>query len=577
MGNHTVARYALVTKGTYRHSAVLSTDPPLPLKMFGQHEFGHLESTLRRTTSMGMPPAPPPSPVQPPPIYGLSDNPPFSGERYPAMVNGLPPDAASSGVASADAELFVPVQRVMAPTGGRNSIKYRDYVPNRNTTKLFYVDNKLSDIDTYNLDANHSNFRTSVIHNQDLDPETASTETIQLDNRSCWGGDLKTSVKTNCPNVSSFFQSNTVRVKLMCARDPPPTGDQSGTGVYDPQGAQYKWYDLTIPEGNYALNEIIDLLNEGIVQLYLQEGRQNNVQKSDIGVKFDTRYLDLLKDPVTGMVTPGTYVFKGYHPDIILLPGCAIDFTYSRLSLILGIAKRQPYSKGFVITYEDLAGGNVPALLDVNSVQVDDADEDVIVLADAKPLLKDSKGVSYNVIYDSSNRPVTAYRSWLIAYNQSGSAANQATLLTVPDVGGGIGAMYTSMPDTFTAPTGFKEDNTTNYAPVIGMNLFPAINKVYYQGASAYVQLLENSCQSATAAFNRFPENEILKQAPPINVSSVCDNQPAVVQQGVLPLKNSLTGLQRVLITDDQRRPIPYVYKSLATVQPRVLSSATLQ
>ena len=137
--------------------------------------------------------------------------------------------------------------------------------------------------------------------------------------------------------------------------------------------------------------------------------------------------------------------------------------------------------------------------------------------------------------------------------------------------------MYTSMPDTFAAPTGFKEDSNTNHAPVIGMNLFPTVNKVYYQGASAYVQLLENSCQSAVAAFNRFPDNEILKQAPPINVSSVCDNQPAVVQQGVLPLKNSLAGLQRVLITDDQRRPIPYVYKSLATVQPRVLSSATLQ
>ena len=65
------------------------------------------------------------------------------------MVNGYPPDAALSrdpASAAADSELFVPVQRVMAPTGGRNSIKYRDYMPNRNTTKLFYVDNKLSDI-----------------------------------------------------------------------------------------------------------------------------------------------------------------------------------------------------------------------------------------------------------------------------------------------------------------------------------------------------------------------------------------------------------------------------------------------
>ena len=545
--------------------------------MLGHHDFGFREAALNRGSSSSfatsMPAAPPPSPV--------SGVPPTMGpQRYPATVHGYPPVIPPLDSAADDtSELFVPVQRVMAPTGGRNSIKYRDYVPCQNTTKLFYVDNKLSDIDTFNPEANHSNFRTTVIHNQDLDPATAATETIQLDNRSCWGGELKTAVKTNCPNVSSFFQSNTVRVKLMSYRDPVPPGTAAPTSPepYAPAGAQYKWYDLTIPEGNYALHEIIDLLNEGVVQIYLKEGRQNNVLRSDIGVKFDTRYFNLLQDPVTGLVTPGTYVYKGYHPDVVLLPGCAVDFTYSRLSLMLGIAKREPYSKGFLITYEDLEGGNVPALLDVDAAQMTGADQDVIELADAKPLLKDSKGVSYNVIYDSNNRPVTAYRSWLIAYNQSGSPANETTLLTVPDVGGGIGAMYTSMPDTFVAPTGFKEDNTTNLAPVVGMNLFPALNKVYYQGASTYVQQLENSCQSATAAFNRFPENEILKQAPPINVSAVCDNQPAVVQQGVLPLKNSLTGLQRVLITDDQRRPIPYVYKSLATVQPRVLSSSTLQ
>ncbi|AAC54908.1 penton base [Fowl aviadenovirus 1] len=509
----------------------------------------------------------PPTSIPPPPPSGPSP--------YPAMINGYPPDVPVGSPANGDAELFVPLQRVMPPTGGRNSIRYRNYAPCQNTTKFFYVDNKLSDLDTYNEDANHSNFRTTVIHNQDLDPSTAATETIQLDNRSCWGGELKTAVKTNCPNISSFFQSDTVRVRLMSKRD--PGGTDPDAGVNNPPGAEYKWYDLRIPEGNYALNEIIDLLNEGIVQLYLQEGRQNNVLKSDIGVKFDTRYLDLLKDPVTGLVTPGTYVYKGYHPDIILLPGCAVDFTFSRLSLLLGIAKREPYSKGFTITYEDLQGGNVPALLDLSSVQVDDQDEDVIVVADARPLLKDSKGVSYNVITTGVTQPQTAYRSWLLAYHTLDSPARNKTLLTVPDMAGGIGAMYTSMPDTFTAPAGFKEDNTTNLCPVVAMNLFPSFNKVFYQGASAYVQRLENATQSATAAFNRFPENEILKQAPPMNVSSVCDNQPAVVQQGVLPLKNSLSGLQRVLITDDRRRPIPYVYKTIATVQPRVLSSSTLQ
>lgn len=518
----------------------------------------------------------PPTSIPPPPPVSEQLVP----STYPAMVNGYPPPAAGPAGAVGDTELYMPLQRVMAPTGGRNSIKYRDYTPCRNTTKLFYVDNKASDIGTYNKDSNHSNYRTTVIHNQDLDPETAATESIQLDNRSCWGGELKTSVRTNCPNVSSFFQSNTVRVRLMSSRDPPPSPapPPAVSPSYSVPGAQYKWYDLTIPEGNYALSELIDLLNEGIVQIYLKEGRQQNVQKSDIGVKFDTRYLNLLRDPVTGLVTPGTYVNKGYHPDIILLPGCAVDFTHSRLSLMLGIGKREPYSKGFMITYEDLEGGNVPALLDLDSVSVDDADEEVIELDDAKPLLQDPKGVSYNVISDPvTGAPVTAYRSWLVAYNQPNSTANKTTLLTVPDMAGGIGAMYTSMPDTFQAPTGFKEDNTTNLCPVVGMNLFPTFNKIYYQGASAYVQRLENSCQSATAAFNRFPENEILRQAPPMNVSSVCDNQPAVVQQGVLPLKTSLAGLQRVLITDDQRRPIPYVYKSIATVQPSVLSSATLQ
>lgn len=522
------------------------------------------------------------------------------------MVNGYPPPAAgvsSNSAGPGESELYMPLQRVMAPTGGRNSIKYRDYAPCRNTTKLFYVDNKASDIDTYNQEANHSNYRTTVIHNQDLDPDTAATECIQLDNRSCWGGELKTAVRTNCPNVSSFFQSNTIRVRMMYYRDPIPTppvtpggtvaaaadgaadeeeeGEDTGPTLptsYNVPGAKYKWYDLSIPEGNYALCELIDLLNEGIVQLYLKEGRQNNVLKSDIGVKFDTRNLGLLCDPVTNLVTPGTYVYKGYHPDIILLPGCAVDFTYTRLSLVLGIGKREPYSPGFIITYEDLEGGDVPALLDVANASVFDEDGEVIELADAKPLIQDAQGVSYNVIADpSTNKPRTAYRSWMLAYNQPNSKANATTLLTVPDLAGGIGAMYTSLPDTFLAPTGFKEDNTTNLCPVVGMNLFPTFNKLYYQGASTYVQRLENSCQSAVAAFNRFPDNEILKQAPPINVSSVCDNQPAVVQQGVLPLKTSLTGLQRVLITDDQRRPIPYVYKSLATVQPSVLSSATIQ
>nr|WGL40800.1 penton [Tawny frogmouth aviadenovirus A] len=547
------------------------------------------------STTTGLPPPPTVAPPAPP-TSSLTPSvlPFFPTPGRMAAVNGLPMSIGSRGTAGEptllgpyfpnsggelgdSSELYVPPQRVLAPTGGRNSIKYRDFAPQQNTTKLFYVDNKRSDLDVYNEEANHSNFRTTVIHNQDLDPETASTECIQLDNRSCWGGELRTCFRTNCPNVTSFFQSNTVRVRLMASRDPVTT-DESERGYYDPKGAVYKWYDLTIPEGNYSLNEIIDLLNEGIVQLYLAEGRQNNVLRSDIGVKFDTRYLDLLRDPLTGMISSGTYVNKGYHPDIILLPGCAVDFTYSRLSLLLGISKREPYSKGFMITYEDLEGGHVPALLDLKSVENGSSSGgEVIDPNQALPLFRDPKGVSYNVITSRVRQPYTAYRSWLLAYKTPESWASAQTLLTVPDLSGGIGAMYTSMPDTFVPPTGFKEDAQSNNSAVVGMNLFPTVNKSVYVGAASYVQRLENSSLSAQAAFNRFPENEILKQAPPMNVLSVCDNQPITVQQGTLPLKNSLTGLQRVLVTDDQRRPIPYIYKTIATVQPRVLSSATLQ
>ncbi|WPS63615.1 penton base protein [Aviadenovirus phalacrocoracidae] len=497
-------------------------------------------------------------------MSGMQDD----GSVYPAMVNGYPPNVQT--LSEGNAELYLPPQRVLAPTGGRHSIRYGKLAPVQNTTKIYYVDNKLSDIDTYNEDANHSNFRTTIIHNQDLDPQTAATETVQLDNRSNWGGDLKTMIKTNCPNVTGFFQSDTVRVKLMVSRDPADPSEFE-SGIYAPKNAKYKWYDLRLPEGNYALCEMIDLLNEGIVQLYLSEGRQNNVLVSDIGVKFDTRYLDLLKDPVTGLVTPGYYVNKGYHPDILLLPGCAVDFTYSRMSVLLGISKREPYTKGFIISYEDLEGGNVPPLLDVSSA------EGMSGAASIRPLYRDARGISYNVLTPSGSLPVTAYRSWILAYQRREGPAFEQTLLTVPDISGGLGAMYYSMPDTFLAPTGFKEDNTTYMAPVVGMHLFPTFSKVLYTGASCYIQRLENACNSAVAAFNRFPENEILKQAPPLNVSAVCDNQPAVVQQGTLPIKNSLTGLQRVLITDDQRRPIPYVQKTIAIVQPRVLSSATLQ
>ena len=113
----------------------------------------------------------------------------------------------------------------------------------------------------------------------------------------------------------------------------------------------------------------IDLMNNAIVEHYLKVGRQNGVLESDIGVKFDTRNFRLGFDPVTGLVMPGVYTNEAFHPDIILLPGCGVDFTHSRLSNLLGIRKRQPFQEGFRITYDDLEGGNIPALLDVDAYQ----------------------------------------------------------------------------------------------------------------------------------------------------------------------------------------------------------------
>src|SRR2546426_8815726 len=81
--------------------------------------------------------------------------------------------------------------------------------------------------------------------------------------------------------------------------------------------------------------------------LFRSSSRQNGVLESDIGVKFDTRNFRLGFDPVTGLVMPGVYTNEAFHPDIILLPGCGVDFTHSRLSNLLGIRNRQPFQEGF--------------------------------------------------------------------------------------------------------------------------------------------------------------------------------------------------------------------------------------
>lgn len=452
-------------------------------------------------------------------------------------------------------EVFNTTPRALAPTEGRNSITYQPLAPLQDTTNIFMIDNKTSDIENLNLQNDHSNFYTNVIHNADLPPSDASTQSITLDNRSRWVGSLNTILKSVAPNVTEFNNSNKLKVKLMTKKD-------------SAQQKYYDWFDIEIPEGNYTINETIDLLNAAIVDNYLAVGRQNNVAISDIGVKFDTRLLNLGRDPETGLITPGVYTYKAYHPDIILLPGCAVDFTESRLSNMLGIRKRRPYEKGFVITYEDLENGNVPALM-----KIIDQDQ-----APPEPITEDENGVSYNVIPDPSDnsKKTTMYRSWALSYHNKGPARDK-TLLTVPDITGGVGQVYWSLPDTFKPPITFANNNRDVGAlPVVGCELFPLSSKVVYNTSAVYSQLVEQSTNS-TLVFNRFPKNQILIQPPISTITWVSDNVPSVADHGEQPLRNSISGVQRVTLTDDRRRTCPYIIKSIARVQPRVASSATIR
>lgn len=451
-------------------------------------------------------------------------------------------------------ETFRPPPRVLAPTEGRNSIQYPPLAPLQDTTHIYFVDNKTSDIENTNSTKDHSDFFTNIIHNADLSPADASTQDILLDSRSRWGAELKTLVKTNAPNVSAFFNSNSFRALLMSDK----------TDVNNPK---FEWFTLTIPEGNYTSSEVIDFMNDAILQNYLLVGRQNGVTPSDIGVKIDTRNFGLGLDPLTGLITPGVYTYKSFHPDVILLPGCGIDFTNSRLNNMLGIRKRLPYEKGFQILYDDLAGGNIPPLLDLSSYPTT-----------TKPVERDKNGLSYHVVLKSNNPNMweTEYRSWSLAYHNNGPI-RKVTLLTVPDVTGGLGQLYWSFPDTFKAPITFSNNNSsTSTLPVVGLQNFPITHRAVYNGVAVYSQLVEQMT-NATMVFNRFPDNQILIQPPASTVIWLSENVPSVADHGVQPIRNSLPGVQRVTLTDDRRRPCPYIYKSLATVTPKVLSSATIQ
>lgn len=466
---------------------------------------------------------------------------------YESVMAGLPMSTTLE-------PLFVP-PRYMAPTEGRNSIRYSQLPTLFDTTKLFFIDNKSADIASLNYQNDHSNYLTTVVQNSDFTPLEASTQTINFDDRSRWGGEFKTMMQTNMPNINEYLFSNSFKVKLMSS--------------FKDNNATYEWFNLTIPEGNYSDETVINLMNNAIVENYLLVGRKNGVKEDQIGVKFDTRNFRLGYDPVTGLVMPGVYTYEAFHPDIILLPGCAVDFTSSRLNNLLGIRKRFPYQEGFIIKYEDLVGGNIPALLNVAEYEENDP-------TTITALTKDSKDRSYHVGEDASvANTFTAYRSWYLAYNYGGDKGiKSTTLLVSPDVTCGADQVYWSLPDMAVEPVTFRaSQNISNY-PVVGTEMLPLKSRSFYNAQAVYSQYLQQSTNE-TFVFNRFPENQILMRPPAATITCIGVNEPANTDHGMVPIKNSISGVQRVTVTDARRRACPYVYKSIGIMSPRVLSSRT--
>ncbi|AP_000270.1 III [simian adenovirus 21] len=523
---------------------------------------------------------------------------------------------------------FVP-PRYLAPTEGRNSIRYSELAPLYDTTRLYLVDNKSADIASLNYQNDHSNFLTTVVQNNDFTPTEASTQTINFDERSRWGGQLKTIMHTNMPNVNEYMFSNKFKARVMVSRKAPEGVTVDDNYDHKQDILEYEWFEFTLPEGNFSATMTIDLMNNAIIDNYLEVGRQNGVLESDIGVKFDTRNFKLGWDPETKLIMPGVYTYEAFHPDIVLLPGCGVDFTESRLSNLLGIRKRHPFQEGFKILYEDLEGGNIPALLDVEAYENSKKEQEAkteaakaaaiakanIVVSDPvrvanaeevrgdnytatsvateesllttaatgtkntetgltiKPVEKDSKSRSYNVLEDKVN---TAYRSWYLSYNYGDpeKGVRSWTLLTTSDVTCGAEQVYWSLPDMMQDPVTFRSTRQVSNYPVVGAELMPVFSKSFYNEQAVYSQQLRQST-SLTHVFNRFPENQILIRPPAPTITTVSENVPALTDHGTLPLRSSIRGVQRVTVTDARRRTCPYVYKALGIVAPRVLSSRT--
>lgn len=488
---------------------------------------------------------------------------------------------------------FVP-PRYMAPTEGRNSIRYSELAPLYDTTRVYLVDNKSADIASLNYQNDHSNFLTTVVQNNDFTPAEASTQTINFDERSRWGGDLKTILHTNMPNVNEYMFTSKFKARVMVSRKRPEGATDASQDILE-----YKWFEFTLPEGNFSETMTIDLMNNAILENYLQVGRQNGVLESDIGVKFDSRNFKLGWDPVTKLVMPGVYTYEAFHPDVVLLPGCGVDFTESRLSNLLGIRKKQPFQEGFKIMYEDLEGGNIPALLDVKQYldskkkleeatqnatraagdirgdshiprAVEQAAEKDLVIV---PVTQDESKRSYNVIDGTHD---TLYRSWYLSYTYGDpeKGVQSWTLLTTPDVTCGAEQVYWSLPDLMQDPVTFRSTQQVSNYPVVGAELMPFRAKSFYNDLAVYSQLIR-SYTSLTHVFNRFPDNQILCRPPAPTITTVSENVPALTDHGTLPLRSSIRGVQRVTVTDARRRTCPYVYKALGIVAPRVLSSRT--
>nr|AAF28838.1 penton base protein [Human adenovirus 19a] len=510
-----------------------------------------------------------------------------------AVVSSSPPPSYESVMAQATLEVpFVP-PRYMAPTEGRNSIRYSELAPLYDTTRVYLVDNKSADIASLNYQNDHSNFLTTVVQNNDFTPAEASTQTINFDERSRWGGDLKTILHTNMPNVNEYMFTSKFKARVMVARKHPQGVEATDLSK---DILEYQWFEFTLPEGNFSETMTIDLMNNAILENYLQVGRQNGVLESDIGVKFDSRNFKLGWDPVTKLVMPGVYTYEAFHPDVVLLPGCGVDFTESRLSNLLGIRKKQPFQEGFRIMYEDLEGGNIPALLNVTkyleskkkleenaakangpargdssvSREVEKAAEKELVI---EPIKQDDSKRSYNLIEGTHD---TLYRSWYLSYTTGTPRRGCSRGRCSPPRNGHCGAeqVYWSLPDLMQDPVTFRSTQQVSNYPVVGAELMPFRAKSFYNDLAVYSQLIR-SYTSLTHVFNRFPDNQILCRPPAPTITTVSENVPALTDHGTLPLRSSIRGVQRVTVTDARRRTCPYVYKALGIVAPRVLSSRT--